>query len=115
MTTKENMIVVAIVNAGFAEDVMEAATTAGAKGGTIINARGSAKKEAENIFNITITPDKEIVLIIVKNEIVSDILHAIYKKVGLNSPGNGIAFSIPADEVVGIKERQTNNQNEVAK
>ena len=54
------------------------------------------------MFNITIQPDKEIVLIIVKSEIKDDILHALYKEVGLDSPGQGIAFSLPVDDVVGL-------------
>ena len=30
-----------------------------------------------------------------------------YQEVGLNSPGQGIAFSMPVDEVVGINNKKT--------
>ena len=39
-------VIFCIVNTGFSETVMEAAKDAGARGGTILNARGTANKEA---------------------------------------------------------------------
>ena len=41
---------------------MEAARSEGATGGTIISARGTASKEAEDIFDIVIHPEKAIVM-----------------------------------------------------
>ena len=91
-----------IVNSGYSEAVMEAAKKFGARGGTVINARGTASKEAETIFHITIQPEKEIVMILVPSKIKDDVLHALYKEVGLETAGQGIAFSMPVDGVVGI-------------
>lgn len=42
-------LITAIVNRGFADDVMAAARKAGAGGGTIINARGTAKEGGNNL------------------------------------------------------------------
>ena len=95
-------MVLCIVNAGFSELVMDAAREEGARGGTVIHARGTANKEAEQFFHIAIQPDKDIVLILVPAEIKDNVLHAIYRNAGLNSEGKGIAFSLPVDEVVGI-------------
>lgn len=91
-----------IINAGFSELVMDAAKEVGARGGTVIHARGTANKESEQFFHITIQPDKEIVLILVQEEIKDKVLHAIYQQAGLKTAGQGIAFSVPVDEVVGI-------------
>ncbi len=91
-----------IVNSGYSDAVMDAAKRVGARGGTIINARGTAGKEAETFFHITIQPEKEIVMILVPSNIKKDVLHALYKEVGLDSAGQGIAFSMPVDEVVGL-------------
>jgi len=99
-----------IVNAGFSEAVMDAAKEAGARGGTILNARGTANKEAESLFHIAIQPEKEIVMILVDAKIKDDVLHALYQKAGLDTMGQGIAFSLPVDNVVGLtpwKERLT--------
>ena len=101
MNDKYQMIL-CIVNSGFSETVMEAAKEAGARGGTVIHARGTANKEAEQFFHITIQPDKEIVMILVTDGIKDAVLHALYQSAGLKTEGQGIAFSLPVDEVVGL-------------
>ena len=83
---------------------MDAAKKLGARGGTVINARGTATKEAETFFHITIQPEKEIVMILVPASIKDDVMHALYKEVGLDSAGQGIAFSMPVDSVVGLSD-----------
>lgn len=93
-----------IVNSGYSELVMDAAKKLGARGGTVINARGTANKDAETFFHITIQPEKEIVMILVPSKIKDDVLHALYKEAGLDTPGQGIAFALPVDNVVGISE-----------
>lgn len=99
-----------IVNSGYSEAVMEAAKKGGARGGTVLNARGTAGKEAEKFFGITVQPEKEIVMILVPSTCKDDILHALYKEVGLDSPGQGIAFSMPVDGVVGISTVPQNKE-----
>ncbi len=99
-------LIVTIVNQGFADSVMDAARACGAKGGTILNARGTARQEAENKFDILIHPEKEIVLILARTDIKDAILHAIYKEVGLDTPGQGIAFSTPVDDTIGVDNKK---------
>jgi len=81
---------------------MDAAKDKGARGGTVLHARGTANKEAEEFFHITVQPDKEIVMILVPTKIKDDVLHAIYQSAGLKTDGQGIAFSLPVDHVVGL-------------
>ena len=95
-------LVVCIVSAGFSELVMDAAKEVGARGGTVIHAKGTANKDAEKYFKITIQPEKEMVLILVSQEIKDKVLHAVYQSAGLKTDGQGIAFSMPVDNVVGI-------------
>ena len=102
MKKHEHEVIWCIVNAGYSDDVMNAAREFGARGGTVIRARGTANQEAERLFNIAIQPDKEIVMILIEAGLKKDILHALYQKVGLNSPGQGIAFSLPVESVVGL-------------
>lgn len=94
--------ILCIVNNGFSEAAMDAAKQYGARGGTVIHGRGTASKEAEKIFNITIQPEKEIVMILVQSDIRANILQALYTAVGTNTPAQGIAFSLPVDDVVGV-------------
>ena len=103
-------VIFCVVNAGFSDAVMEAAKEFGARGGTVMRARGTANPESEKFFQIAVQPEKEIVMILGDAKIKDDILHALYKSVGLNTPGQGIAFSMPVDNVVGL-----NTQIEAAK
>ncbi len=104
MTEFNHEVILCIINNGFSDAVMDAAREFGASGGTVINARGTASLEAEKLFNITVQPEKEIVMIVVKKEIRDDVLHALYQKVGLETPGQGIAFSLPVTDVTGIRD-----------
>lgn len=99
---KNYELIVAIVNKGFTDLVMDAAKEKGARGGTTFNARGTGNKNLEEFFGIAIQPEKEFVLILVPNEIKDEVLLAIYKAVGLETKGNGIAFSLKVEDVVGI-------------
>lgn len=103
MEEKKYEVVIVLVNSGFSEVVMDAAREVGARGGTIIHARGTGTKDMEKRYNIVITPDKEMVMILTAVEIRDSMLSAIYKAAGLGTDGQGIAFSIPVENVVGIK------------
>ncbi len=96
--------IVCIVNAGYSDEVMDAARAFGATGGTVIHAHGTANREAEQFFHITIEPEKEIVLILVPSQLRNDILHALYNQVGLKTEGQGIAFSLPVEQAVGLMQ-----------
>ena len=41
-------------------------------------------------------------MILVDSKIKDAVLHALYQKAGLDTMGQGIAFSLPVDEVVGL-------------
>ena len=56
----------------------------------------------EKFFGITISPEKEIVIILVEIKLKDTILKAINKAAGLETKGQGIAFSLPVSDVVGI-------------
>lgn len=97
-------LIVCIVNTGFTDVIMDAAKESGARGGTVIHGRGTANKEAEQFFHISIQPDKELVMILVPSEIKDDVLHAVYRAGGLKTDGQGIAFSLPVTNTVGITD-----------
>ncbi len=95
-------LIITIVNRGFDDVVMEAARSVGATGGTVLNARGAGVHEAEKFFGISIQPEKDVVLILVKREYRKQIMHAIRNEAGLNKEGRGLSFSIPVEDVCGI-------------
>lgn len=104
MEDHKHELIVCIVNAGYSQNVMEAARNAGAQGGTIIRARGSANPEAEEFFSINIQSDKELLLILVPKGIKDDVMKAVYKDCGLADEAMGIAFSLPVNRTTTIKE-----------
>ena len=53
----EHQAIFCIVNSGYSESVMETAKKFGARGGTVIDARGTASKEAETFFGVTVEPE----------------------------------------------------------
>ena len=95
-------IIFTIVNVGFADEVMDKARKVGVTGGTIIHGRGTANKDSEKFFDISFSGEKEIVMMVVDSNIKDQVLEAIYDGVGLDSPGQGIAFSLPVDASVGL-------------
>jgi len=96
--------IITIVNRGKAEEVIEAAKAAGSKGGTIINARGSGVNETSKLFNMDIEPEKEIVIILSKEDITEAIVTSIREKLEIDKPGNGIIFIQNINKAYGIYE-----------
>ena len=96
------VLTVTIVNRGFADQVIDAAREAGARGGTIIYARGTGVHEMEKFLNISIQPEKEMILIVVKKNEAREVTSAITKASGLKTEGRGISFSLPVTDLVGI-------------
>lgn len=98
MTNKAEMIL-CIVNEGYEEKVIEAANTVGITGGTFLGAHGLSKLEAEKFFGIAIHPEKQIVLMVVPEKRKNDILKVLYDEVGISEKAQGIALSIPVDDM----------------
>ena len=96
-------IIYTIVNKGLAEEVIDAATRAGSKGGTIINARGSGINEHNMLFSMVIEPEKEIVMIISENDSTEAIVDSIRSALNIDKPGNGVIFVSGIKKVYGIK------------
>jgi len=96
-----NLITV-IVDKGRAEEVIDAANKAGAKGGTIINARGSGIHESGKILSMEIEPEKEIVMILSESDTTENIVSAIKDAIKIDEPGNGILFVQDVNRTYGI-------------
>ena len=98
-------LILTVVNKGKAEDVVDAAREKGARGGTIINARGSGVNENFKVFNMDIEPEKEMVMIIVAENLLEPIMENIQLKLALDQPGNGVLFVQDLNRVYGIYEQ----------
>lgn len=87
---------------GTGDKIMEVARKAGARGGTVFKARGTAPEELSQFKNIQVQPEKEIILILVSNTDKDKIMKAISAEYGVSSAANAITFAIPVDESVGV-------------
>ncbi|MBQ3800651.1 MAG: transcriptional regulator [Treponema sp.] len=86
-------LITVVLNKGYADDAMAAARKAGAGGGTVINARGTAREDDAKFFGVHIVPEKEMLMIVVPQEKRAAVLSAIQDLPCLSEPGSGIAFS----------------------
>jgi len=96
-------MITVIVDKGQGELVVEAAKSAGARGGTIINARGSGIHETSRLFAMEIEPEKEIVLILAEQNVSGAITEAVRQKLELDQPGKGILFVTDVSQVYGVR------------
>lgn len=104
MTNSNRELICCVINNGYSDLVMEAAKKKGAQGGTIFHGRGTGSSDAEKFFGIKVSPDKEIVLIVVESEIKDDVVSSIYEEAGLDTKGQGIIFTLPVDDFVTGKK-----------
>jgi len=95
-------LLIAVCNQGYAEEVMQAARKAGAGGGTIVHAKGTANQYSEKFFGITLSEEKEIVLIVTRNTDRDRIMGAIKTEAGVATDAHTIVFSLPVENVAGI-------------
>lgn len=100
--TMEYQAIFTIVDRGRAEEVIDSVCAVGAKGGTIINARGAGIHETQKVFNIPIEPEKEMVLIIAEIKDVDRIRSAIQEDMHIDEPGQGIIFIMDIAKVYGL-------------
>ncbi len=110
MTTNNHEVIFAIVNSGYAEDAMDVAREQGVMGGTIINGRGVAREKEAAFFGITIHSDKEILMMVVEKNIRDQVLHALYKQMGMQKKAQGIVFSLPVSDVAGLAVKPTETE-----
>ncbi len=97
-------LIITITNEGFAETVMNAAKKAGATGGTTINGRGLETEKIVKFLGISIEPEKDIVLILTDEDKKTPIMNEIVDSCGLKTPGAGICFSLPVENVAGLMD-----------
>ncbi len=95
-------LITTIVEKGNAEDVVDAAALAGAKGGTILGARGSGAHEHTKVFSMSIEPEKEIVMMLVEDDAVEGVVDKIREKINIDEPGKGIVYVQNVNKTYGI-------------
>lgn len=95
-------LIVASVDQGLADKVMEAARTAGATGGTLVHARRAGVHEAEKFYGISLQKERELVAILASRQGKTAIMRAIAREIPLEGEKGGVVFSLPVDSIEGL-------------
>ena len=96
-------VIWASVGAGYSDDVVSAARTAGARGGTVMRGRRQSSEPASRHFGISMQEEQDFVMIIAPHEKKSEIMTAICNCCGLKTPAHGVVISLPVDEAMGLE------------
>lgn len=99
----DHELIIAILNHSYMDDVMNAARTAGAGGGTVLHAKGTAARDAQKFFGVSLANEKEVILIAARSEEKAAIMRAITSMAGPQTPAGTICFSLPVSTVAGLR------------
>lgn len=98
-------LIVTVVDAGTTDIVVNAARAVGVSGGTVMKAHEVCSETGKKVFGIPIESEKEIVLMLVHREekqtILKEICTAVYRDTG----NQGISFSLPVSDAVGLSSK----------
>lgn len=99
----DHELILVILNEGYTDDVMNTARAAGARGGTILHAKGTGSKAAQTFFGVSLASEREILMIVAPSADKTAIMKAIARDQGPATPSGAVAFSVPVSSVTGLK------------
>lgn len=95
-------LIIAIVDKGTSDLVMDAAREAGASGGTVIHAKGTDAGRSRKFFGISLAEEREVVLIVVPAADKAPVMRSIAHQAGAGSETHALLFSLPVSEAAGL-------------
>ena len=102
-TKKQDVeMIIAVINRGYADFVIDAARDAGATGATVLYGRGSVNSEEASLRGVTIQGEKEVILILVNKSIRKAVMQEISNRTHLQEHGNGVSFCVPVNNIMGL-------------
>ena len=111
-TGKNLVLFCCIVDCGKGSKVLKIAKKVGAVGGVVFLGKGTVRDELLKFLGI-LDVRREIFLSVIDEELEDALYNEMNKKLGLNKPKHGIAFSIPLKSLVKIDEREYKSKTEV--
>ena len=99
----DHELIMAVINEGHTDPVLDAARSAGAAGGTVLHAKGTGGKLSEKFLGVSLADEKEVVLIVSKAGEKTAIMRAISDQCGVDTPSGAITFSLPISSVAGLR------------
>ena len=108
----EQELLIVICNQGYSEPVMDAARTAGARGGTVIHARGTGMQKAEQFLGISLASEKDVIFIVTASEDRREMMQRIMREAGPGTRAGAIVFSLPVRDTAGMTLRPVSEELE---
>lgn len=99
-------LIVIIANEGRTDQVMNAARSAGATGGTVLHGKGTGSQNPKKFYNVSIAAEKEVILMVAPTDRKAEIMKTILRQAGPDSEAGAILFSLPVSEVAGFGMRE---------
>lgn len=99
----DHELIYVVLNEGHSDEVMDAARSAGASGGTTIAAKGTGIASAEKFRALSLANEREVILIVAKAADKAAIMRAIIEKTGIDTPAGAFCFSLPVSQVAGLR------------
>ena len=99
-------LILVIANSGHTDTVMDAARSAGARGGTVLHAKGTGGKKDGKFFKVSIAQEKEVILIVASKADKANIMRSVMEQAGIQTEAGAITFSLPVTDVAGFGFRE---------
>ena len=99
----EHELITVIANEGHTDEVMDAARSAGAAGGTVLHAKGTGAQRAEKFLGVSLADEKELIIIVSRASEKAAIMKAIASQAGPGTRAGAVCFSLPITAVAGLR------------
>lgn len=105
-------LIYVILNEGHSDEVMKAARSAGATGGTVLSGKGTGSRETGKFLGITLADEKDVVLILATAEAKAEIMRTVVAQAGPQTKAGAICFSLPVTQVAGLRQLESSAEDE---
>lgn len=108
---KNYVLVVAVVDSGFARDALQAAGD-GVAVSFIVHGRGKQLGKKESVFGVPLDLSRDIVFIIVQRDKANEVQDKVFEAVGLKTEGHGLVYQLPITSLSGILSASAHERDE---
>ena len=95
-------LLINFINRGCGLSLETASQKAGARGGTILNARGTSTEDDVQFFGVSLAPEKELLIIISEADQSTAIFQTLSSQPVFSEPGGGIIFTTNVEQLITL-------------
>ena len=99
----DHELIMAVINEGHTDPVMDAARSAGAAGGTVLHAKGTGGALSQKFLGVSLADEKELIIIVSRASEKAAIMRAIASQAGPGTRAGAVCFSLPITAVAGLR------------